>query len=489
MRSEAPLLIPPGRSIYGDPNVRHPAADILNCIGFYDQNSHVMPDTLREGRGVLADGLEDEWVEYVPTSYDGTKAVPLVISRHGGGQSGWGQCYATSWMHVAEQEGFIVAFPTSSLGPPPRRDPSEEPSVESHPMMTLDPASHDVALALGLIEDLAARYAIDRTRIYCQGMSMGDLMTMRLARTHGHLLAGIALAAGPSPIEALFDRDGGRRADDGPVPCYQARGERDVMAISKGYDGQATRYDINEANKRFWIQADGCDAVPLIRIEGRNNFEFYLGRDMDVVVRDVKDRGHGQTFDDARYAWDLCFSRYARVDGRIVRLAAPDRGYGDAAAVAVATGCRKAYVADTRIDLGLPAFTLEEPQPPADLHLPAPTFAPRPMVYVPAGFLATAFGCSVEERAGGRAVRVTTPAGRVVEISEGNVGVVLDGKVAAMWRQAEMAEGRLCVPFQWFASEVAGAFVTECDGAVYASDHYGEMTAYMARTIREKVLG
>lgn len=476
MGASGPLPIPPGRSVDGDPNVRRPATDILNCTGFYEQNSHVMPDTLRECRGVLADGIEDEWVEYVPSTYDGSRPVPLVISRHGGDQSGWGQCYGTSWIHVAEQEGFLAVFPTSSLGPPPTRDMP----LASHPMMALDPAAHDVTMVLGLIEHLAARYRIDRTRIYCHGMSMGDLMTVRLARTHGHLFAGIGLVAGPGPIETLFDRDGEPLANDGPVPCYQARGERDLGAISKGYDGLATRADINAANRRFWTRVDGCGDVPLLRIDGRSNLAFFRGPAMDVVVRDVKDRGHGQTFDDARFAWDLCFSRYARVDGRVVRLREPDPADGDAAAVVVAAGCRKAYVRNAVVDLGSMAYA------PAD---EAEGFAPRPLVYVPAAFLATAYGCRVEEREDGRAVRVTTPAGRVVDIADGNVGVVLDGRIAAMWRQAEMAEGRLHVPFAWFASEVAGRFVTERDGVVYASDHPGEMTADMARTIRETVLG
>ena len=42
-------------------------------------NSQPYPAGLREVTGVLADGLEDRWYEYVPASYDGSKPVPLVV--------------------------------------------------------------------------------------------------------------------------------------------------------------------------------------------------------------------------------------------------------------------------------------------------------------------------------------------------------------------------------------------------------------------------
>ena len=47
-------------------------------------NSIVYPEHLQEFHGVVADGLEDEWYEYVPESYDPSRPVPLVIGLHGG---------------------------------------------------------------------------------------------------------------------------------------------------------------------------------------------------------------------------------------------------------------------------------------------------------------------------------------------------------------------------------------------------------------------
>ena len=77
-------------------------------------NSQVYPAGLMEVTGIVADGLEDRWYEYVPKSYDGTKAVPLVISNHGGLMNGWAQAVYSSWTLLAEREGFICVFPSAN---------------------------------------------------------------------------------------------------------------------------------------------------------------------------------------------------------------------------------------------------------------------------------------------------------------------------------------------------------------------------------------
>ena len=75
-------------------------------------NSQPYPERLLEQTGVLTDdGLADRWYEYVPTNYDGTKPVPLVVGCHGGLMTGWGHAIYTSWTLVADREGFICAFP------------------------------------------------------------------------------------------------------------------------------------------------------------------------------------------------------------------------------------------------------------------------------------------------------------------------------------------------------------------------------------------
>src|SRR5437762_8756984 len=48
---------------------------------------------------------------YVPKSYDGRTAVPLLLNLHGTGSTGPGQMGATRMRQYADQGGFLVAAP------------------------------------------------------------------------------------------------------------------------------------------------------------------------------------------------------------------------------------------------------------------------------------------------------------------------------------------------------------------------------------------
>lgn len=478
--------IVPGRSLDGgDPNVRHPYGEIVNTRGFYDQNSHVMPENLIEVNKILVGEEESSWVEYVPPCYDGSQPVPLVISCHGGGQSGWGQAYATGWMNVANREGFIVIFPDAKT--------NKAWQVAGHRGnfgQEIDPNVRDIQLMIKLIEEMSAKYNIDQGRVFMQGMSMGDLMTMQFARAFGEKLAGAANAAGPTAIQTLFTEDGVKRSYTVPVPVFQSRGEHDAMAVNAGYDGNATRYDINRANLRFWCEINGCEEKPQFKIVGKDNFLYFKGSKADVVFRDVKRRGHGQTFDDADIVWRQFFSGLARRDGKIVQTATEEPAEGDAAAIIVAEGCTHMYKGNAIRNLkdGVPynvQDTFEMPKFPSAPGAEPPKFPSitfDPCLYVPVTFLSE-FGAQVDFRE--ETAQITTADGRVIDVAAGNIGCAIDNYIYSMERHAEYKKGMLYVPLKWFATNVFGKFVTEHDGAVYVSDRYGEMTNDMAKLIKE----
>ena len=50
---------------------------------------------------------------------------------------------------------------------------------------------------------------------------------------------------------------------------------------------------------------------------------------------------------------------------------------------------------------------------------------------------------------------------------------------------ARIRDGVLFVPLRWFAEVIFRRFVTECDGALYFSGHYGEMSKDMAYLIKQ----
>ena len=182
-------------------------------------NSQPYPERLKEFHGVIADGTQDEWYEYVPERYDPSRKTPLVLSMHGGLMTGWGQAIYTSWTMAADRDGFIVVFPNASFGRVWQvqwgrweSDP-DQPGTDSNTktpegfLQSPDNVeeNHDIKLALGLIELMKEKYNIDGERIFMQGMSMGNMMTSLFARNFGNVLAGAAGSGCATFLSLLFD--------------------------------------------------------------------------------------------------------------------------------------------------------------------------------------------------------------------------------------------------------------------------------------------
>ena len=71
------------------------------------------------------------------------------------------------------------------------------------------------------------------------------------------------------------------------------------------------------------------------------------------------------------------------------------------------------------------------------------------------------------------------------EIAENSIGTLWDGFLRSMLVPTVMKDGVLFVAVRWFAEVIFGMHVTQCDDALYISDHHGEMSKDMAYIIRE----
>jgi polyhydroxybutyrate depolymerase len=112
---------------------------------------------------------------------------PLVIVLHGNGGTGHQIRTFTHFDDLAAREGFVVAYPDAighhwNDGRPEAANGSDDVD--------------DVGFIAKLIDELATRYASDRTRIYVTGISNGGIMSYRLACELGDRIAAIAPVAG-----------------------------------------------------------------------------------------------------------------------------------------------------------------------------------------------------------------------------------------------------------------------------------------------------
>lgn len=453
-------------------------------------NSQVYPKRLRECHGCVApDGEEDTWFEYVPESYDPSKKTPLVFGMHGGLMTGWGQCIYTSWSLVADREGFICVFPNAHKRRRWQVECEDElkerlraegvTEVFEHPLDQTIEENHDIHMILGLIDLMKQKYNIDEGRIYMQGMSLGNAMTMTIARHFNGRFAAMAGSAGPSRMTQIYAPDGSLRYEGGPLAVFQTRVELDVPPPFSNDSIE----EVAVKNREFWMKINGCNEIPRIRIIGEDNFAFYHGERADYVLRDVKNRDHGQPFDDAEYMWDYLFSGTRREkDGSILHTPTAQPKEGDAYAYAFSAGSGKVWCHGKIEALGGKAFLWQK----LKYHgLKGGARVRGEYMMVPVSFLAKAAGAELREWDDGASAELRMPDGSTLQAARGCIGAVWNNRVICMLCEAVQRDGMLYLPAEWFFQRVLGKTATSYNGVLYATDHYAVLSLHMSRLLRD----
>ena len=454
-------------------------------------NSQPYPERLVECTGVLADGLEDRWYEYVPESYDGTKPVPLVIGNHGGLMTGWGHAIYTSWTMLADREGFICVFPDAHQarmwqdeGMFPKGD---LPNVFAGMVLADVPddyrENHDMNFVKALIEATEEKYNIDKGRVFMQGMSAGNLFTSQFCRYYGDMLAGAAGSGGPAPLNLLFTDEGELINTAGALPVWQARPETNGTPPGRPYGEKL----LNRFNRFYWMAVNGCGKLPKISVIGENNFAFYEGEKGGVVYHDIKNRDHGQTLDEAFLYWDYFFSGLRRnADGSITQGETRLDREGDAYAFAVTEGADKAWFRNGIVPLSTPVVKWQK----LKYHgLIGGTKVRGEYLCVPLSFLAEVSGAALEYGEGNLTAVMVLPDGRRLQFARGSIACVIDNDLRSMYCEALHRGGELLVGIEWFCRYLLNLQVSACDGTVYVTDHFSTLSANLADVIRELLYG
>ena len=453
-------------------------------------NSLPWPERLKECTGVLVDGVEDRWYEYVPESYDGSKPVPLVVGCHGGLMTGWGHAIYTSWTMVADREGFICVFPDAHTkrmwtveGIFENWDPSSAPDLPIQMPPRNWRENHDMKYLEALIASMEERYNIDSGRVFMQGMSMGNFMTGMFARYRGQLLAGAAGSGGPARPEMLYDAEGNIKNLGGPLAIWQSRPEKNGLPPGATYDEAV----INKYARFYWMKVNECDPIPQIRIEGEDNFAFYKGKKADLVYLDIKNRDHGQTLDEAFLYWDYLFSGTRRnPDGTITHTETILPRRGDEFAVAFTEGSDKAWFHNEIVPMSHKAIKWQK----LKYHgLNGGQRVRGEYLCVPLSFLAQVSGAQYLPSEDTLTARLILPDGRTLQFARGSIGCVIDNDLRSMYCEALHRDGELLVGVEWFCRYLLNLQVTACNDTVYITDHFATLSANMADVIRELLYG
>ena len=213
---------------------------------------------------LVHDNINREYVLYIPNSYDGTSAVPLLVNFHGfGGSASEFMSYA-DMRSIAETDTFILAYPQGSC---------------------LDGSSHwnacptggdnksdadDFGFVESMINEISSQYNIDMERIYAAGYSNGGLMAYGLANYKSDLIAAVASVSG-----VMLDCTG---PTSHPMPVVHLHGTSDGVLPYNGGDG----WNSAQSTLEHWINFNNTVLTPTVISD--NNIEHYVYDQGDSLV-------------------------------------------------------------------------------------------------------------------------------------------------------------------------------------------------------------
>ena len=194
---------------------------------------------------ITHDGIQRDYILYIPELYDGTTTVPLVLNFHGYGSNANEQMFYGDFRDIADTEGFLLVHPEGTTFIGNQFWNVGFPGISS----TID----DVGFTEALIDELATLYTINLDRVYATGMSNGGFMSFLLACQLSEKIAAVASVTG-SMTQDTFDDCNAQL----PTPVLQIHGTEDDVVL---YNGNTLSIPIADVIS-YWVDYNNCETTP-----------------------------------------------------------------------------------------------------------------------------------------------------------------------------------------------------------------------------------
>jgi polyhydroxybutyrate depolymerase len=159
-------------------------AVLLSFLAYGPARASALPGGDLPGELVFG-GMPRTYQLHVPAGLD--RPAGLVLNLHGAGQTGGEQAAITNYNAIADQHGFVVAYP----------DGIDFSWADGRGASVPDRQGvDDVGFLATLIDQLSRDYNVPRGRVFVTGMSAGAFMATRLACERADLVSAIAPVAG-----------------------------------------------------------------------------------------------------------------------------------------------------------------------------------------------------------------------------------------------------------------------------------------------------
>ena len=243
--------------------------------------------TNTSAQSIVHNGVNREYVLYIPNSYDGTSSVPLMLNFHGFGGSASDYMQEADMRSLAEANTFILIYPQGSC---------------------LDGLSHWNACPLGgdnksdaddfgfveaIINEISSQYNVDMERIYAAGYSNGGMMAYGLANYKSNLVAAVASVSG-----VMLECTG---STSHPMPVVHLHGTSDGVLPYNG----SSDWNSAQSTLDYWINFNNTITTPTVSIDnsGGMSIEHYVydQGDSSVSVEHYKFIGGDHVWFSATY--------------------------------------------------------------------------------------------------------------------------------------------------------------------------------------------
>ncbi len=238
-------------------------AILLTILSSCGKDANKNPDgcySNTNAQTIVHDGLNREYVLYIPDSYDGTSAVPLMLNFHGYSQSVSEYIIEADMRPLAESDTFILVYPQGSC-------------LDGLPHWNACPNggdnksdADDFGFVESMINEISSQYNVDMERIYAAGYSNGGMMAYGLAHYKSDLIAAVASVSG-----GMLDCT---EPANHPMPVVHLHGTSDYVLP---YNGSG---DVNSVQSTldYWINFNNTATNPIVTIDnsGGTTIEHYV---------------------------------------------------------------------------------------------------------------------------------------------------------------------------------------------------------------------
>jgi polyhydroxybutyrate depolymerase len=203
-----------------------------------------------KNESITVDGIEREFVTYIPPGLNFSDRSPVIISLHGRLGTASGQMKFADFKTIADREKVIIVCPQGI----------DRSWNDGRGTPAFKKGINDVKFIDELISHIIKAYNADPARIYVTGMSNGGFMSSRLACELNKRIAAIAV------VGASMDKDETYHPSN-PMPVMYIQGTEDPLVpfaggmMKKGAGGSI--YGHEEVLKE-WATVDGCSNNPTV---------------------------------------------------------------------------------------------------------------------------------------------------------------------------------------------------------------------------------